>query len=92
MITSVRILIRGQVQGVGFRRAAQRRALSLGLTGWVRNLGDGSVEVFATGPETPVNALLRWCSSGSERARVAAVEAVNEDPQPFGSFKIRYES
>ena len=92
MIRSVRILIRGRVQGVGFRRAAQRRALSLGVTGWVRNLGDGSVEVFAVGPETPVNALLRWCSSGSERALVTTVEAVNEAPQHFDSFEIRYES
>ena len=58
----------------------------------MRNLGDGSVEVFVTGPETPVNAMLRWCFSGSEHARIATVEAINEGPQRVELFEIRYES
>lgn len=58
-------MVRGRVQGVGYRAGCHRRANELGLSGWVRNLPDGSVEVEAEGaPSTSLN----WCS-GAKRDR-----------------------
>jgi acylphosphatase len=54
MVKRVRILYSGQVQGVGFRFASERAALSLGLKGWVENLSDGRVEVMCEGEEDPI--------------------------------------
>jgi acylphosphatase len=70
-----RWLIRGVVQGVGFRHATRREALRLGLRGWVRNRGDGTVEVVAVGDATRLDALERWARHGPPAARVEQVEA-----------------
>jgi acylphosphatase len=53
-LVAVRALVRGQVQGVGFREATVRRARSVGVLGWVRNRDDGAVEVHAEGPPAAV--------------------------------------
>jgi acylphosphatase len=71
-----RLLIRGVVQGVGFRHATSREARRLGLRGWVRNRVDGSVEAVAVGDERQLAALLRWAERGPPAARVEAVETV----------------
>ena len=71
---AVRLIIRGRVQGVGFRWWACEAARRLGLDGWVRNLADGSVELLAAGPEAVVAGFIESCRSGPRGARVASVE------------------
>jgi len=68
-------VIRGVVQGVGFRYATQREALRLGLQGWVRNRADGAVEAVAAGDPAGVDALDRWVRRGPPAARVEQVDA-----------------
>lgn len=70
MKTGVRLIVRGVVQGVSYRKQTQRMATELGVNGWVQNLPDGSVEARLEGEATAVDALLAWCSVGPERARV----------------------
>lgn len=69
------LLIRGLVQGVGFRHALAREAQRLALRGWVRNRADGRVEAVACGDAAALDALQRWASRGPSAARVDAVEA-----------------
>ena len=68
-----RFLIEGSVQGVGFRNSCRRRALDLGLCGWVRNLKDGKVEVQAEGGEMALNEFRLWCERGPRAATVKRV-------------------
>lgn len=72
---AVHVLVSGNVQGVGYRQACRQVARSLDLVGWVRNLSDGRVEVFAQGPEEGVNKLLDWVWTGPAVARVLGVES-----------------
>ena len=66
----VHVVVYGRVQGVGYRAGAQRYANQRGLSGWVRNQPDGSVEILAEGPDDKVEELLTWCRSGSFLANV----------------------
>lgn len=75
MSKAVHVLVSGQVQGVGFRQGCRQAARSLGLVGWVRNLGDGRVELFAQGRDESVDRLLEWVWSGPSAARVTGVES-----------------
>jgi acylphosphatase len=68
-------IVRGDVQGVGFRYYVQGRAHQLGLSGWVRNRGDGSVECVAEGPQERLRRLLRDLERGPAGAEVDDVEA-----------------
>jgi acylphosphatase len=70
----VRLVARGRVQGVFYRASTREQARALGLTGWVRNLPDGSVEVLAEGPRERLERLVAWCRQGPPAARVSAVE------------------
>jgi acylphosphatase len=67
--------VSGRVQQVGYRQACRQLARSLGLVGWVRNVGDGRVEVFAQGETTGVDRLVDWLWSGPSLARVTGVES-----------------
>ena len=69
--------MRGLVQGVSFRAFTVDEARTRGLTGWVRNLPDGTVELEAQGDDAEVAALLAWCAHGPPAARVTDV-AVDE--------------
>ncbi len=71
---TVRLVIRGRVQGVGYRAWCMQTARELGLAGWVRNRADRSVEALAHGPAAAVEALVAACRSGPPAARVAGVE------------------
>jgi acylphosphatase len=68
------VVIRGQVQGVGFRAWAELTALELGVEGWVRNCRDGSVEVLLAGSEEVVLTMIELCRDGPPGARVEAVD------------------
>ncbi|MFZ1871838.1 acylphosphatase [Serratia sp. D1N4] len=81
----------GLVQGVGFRYNTQHKATALGLTGYARNLDDGSVEVVACGEQPQVNQLVEWLKSGGPRG--ARIERVLVEPQGVADhkgFSIRY--
>lgn len=71
---SIHAVVSGRVQGVGFRDFAAGRAQSLGLTGYVRNLEDGPVEVVAEGPREALEILIDRLRVGPDSARVTAVE------------------
>jgi acylphosphatase len=78
---AVRLTIRGNVQGVGYRWWARGEARRLGLDGWVENRPDGSVELIAQGSPAAVQQLADACRSGPSAARVVAVErSVADDP------------
>jgi acylphosphatase len=69
----VRAIVTGRVQGVSYRASTVDEARGHGLTGWVRNLPDGSVELEAQGDDARVIALIAWCAHGPPAARVAGV-------------------
>jgi acylphosphatase len=75
------VIIRGRVQGVGFRYWTRRTATARGLEGWVRNRRDGSVEAVFAGPAEAVMAVITTCRRGPSSARVEALreEATNPD-------------
>jgi acylphosphatase len=68
--SALHLFIEGGVQGVGFCNATQKKAFALRLTGWVRNLPDGRVEVLIVGPEDVHNTMLTWCYDGPAFAKV----------------------
>ena len=83
------VLISGRVQGVCFRMYACDEATRLGLTGWVRNLREGSVEALAEGEEEALAGFLAWCRRGPPHARVAAaVEDYSAATAEFDEFTI----
>ena len=65
----VRVIVRGYVQGVGFRANCARRADALGVTGWVRNQWDGSVEALFEGDAAAVDRLVDWCRARPQPLR-----------------------
>jgi acylphosphatase len=82
---TVRLLIAGKVQAVGYRVWATRTAVSLGLRGWVRNRSDGAVELLATGDDDAVAAMVEACRRGPSHARVDSIEIFEaEDPGHAG--------
>jgi DNA ligase D-like protein (predicted 3'-phosphoesterase) len=87
--SAVRATVRGRVQGVFFRDATRRRALELGVMGWVRNAEDGSVLVHAEGPEEAVGKLLAFLHQGPPSARVEAVEVGMAKVEGHEQFAVR---
>jgi acylphosphatase len=84
-----RVLIGGRVQGVAFRFFAEKTAARRGVTGWVRNLDDGRVEVLAEGPGPAVADFLTDLRSGPRLARVETFEVRRETATgEFGGFRI----
>src|SRR5262245_18633033 len=75
-----RSLVSGRVQGVFYRATCVRKAESLGLTGYARNLADGSVEVLACGEPLAVEQFIGWLWEGSAASKVTAVETLDVDP------------
>lgn len=73
-LKQVQLFVRGRVQGVFFRASAQREAKRLGLTGWVRNRPDSSVEILAEGEEDQLKELIAWANRGPSAARVERVD------------------
>ena len=83
------VIVRGQVQGVGFRWSADARARDLGLAGWVRNRSDGTVEAEIQGTEEQVDAMLDWLHRGPQFASVTAVDVSEATLNSETGFSIR---
>lgn len=75
MTQALHLFITGRVQGVSYRANAARTAQTLGLSGWVRNLPDGRVELYAEGEEKPLKTLLAWAHEGPAHARIDHIDA-----------------
>ena len=84
-----RAVVRGVVQGVGFRFFAERSARALGVRGWVRNRPDGSVESVAEGDDAAVEEYLRRLERGPAGARVDDVDVENVFPEGSAVFEVR---
>jgi acylphosphatase len=84
-----RFVVRGRVQGVGFRWFVEREAHVLGVAGWVRNNADSSVEVFAVGTREQLSGLRSRLREGPRAARVDDVEEFESKPVPgLTTFRI----
>ena len=73
-----RYLVSGRVQGVFYRDSTRRQAQAMGLTGWVRNLFDGRVEVLACGDPVQLDTFAKWLEIGPEYAKVTNIEVLPE--------------
>jgi acylphosphatase len=82
------LLIAGRVQGVGFRFYMERKARALGVTGWVRNRRDGSVEAVVQGTTGAVEAMIAWARRGPPSAVVAEVR-VTDAGGDYAGFETR---
>jgi acylphosphatase len=85
-----RFLVSGRVQGVFYRATTREQAAALGLTGWVKNLDDGCVELVACGPADVVAKLEQWLYRGPDYARVDEVLVEDMAIQSFTGFQVRY--
>lgn len=81
-------LVRGRVQGVGFRYAARERARRLGLVGWVRNLADGRVELHVQGGASSLADFEVWLAAGPPGAVIDALEIEDAAAGSFERFEI----
>lgn len=88
---SVRMVVSGRVQGVGFRYFTRREATGLGLAGWVKNLPSGQVELRVRGAEPALDALRRRLRRGPRGSRVTGLEEWPiEADDDWSSFRIEY--
>lgn len=89
--TGRRILVRGRVQGVGYRAWFAREAGRFGLIGWVRNRRDGTVEAWVGGGEKPIRLLVEACEEGPPAAEVSEVVVAVMEADPLGRPGGRFE-
>jgi len=90
-MSSVNIQVTGKVQGVSYRYSTKKKAKSVQLTGWVKNLPDGSVQIYAQGADSSIASLIEWCHHGPASAIVkdVIVEELNKSPAiHLKSFEI----
>ena len=91
MAVRLHCIIKGRVQGVCFRQYTVDEAETLGLTGWVRNRSDGTVELVAEGESDKLKRLEEWCRQGPSYAHVTSVQAEYSDAtREFGGFQVAW--
>lgn len=83
------VTVHGQVQGVFFRDSCRREAEHHGVTGWIQNSADGTVEAFFEGPADAVEAVVRWAHDGPTRAVVERVVVTEREPAGLSEFRVR---
>jgi acylphosphatase len=88
-IKNIQINISGRVQGVGFRYSAIHKARETGITGYVKNMYDGSVFIEAEGDKTNLDHFLLWCHKGPTWARVDKVTTTPGILKNYSSFSVR---
>ena len=84
-----RVIVSGEVQGVGFRATGRRAARAAGVAGWVRNLSDGRVEAVFEGDQVAVDAMVAWCRRGPSWATVSGVSVEEQPPAGEHGFASR---
>ena len=82
------IVVRGRVQGVGFRYAARNQARSLGLKGWVENQPDASVRTLIQGSQEACNSYIQWCRMGTAYSWVEQVDIEEKPTSALSRFRI----
>ncbi len=86
----MQVIVSGRVQGVFFRQSTVDQARRLGITGWVRNLPSGEVEIMAEGRRRDLEALRSWAEQGPRHARVTGVrEEWSQFANEFSDFRVR---
>ncbi len=89
-VARAHLFIHGRVQGVFYRAICEEQARGLSLSGWVRNLPDGRVEVVTEGEQADVQNLIAWCRKGPVDSKDTDVEVRREEPLgETGGFRIR---
>ncbi|CAM3069923.1 acylphosphatase [Vibrio mytili] len=83
-----RFIVKGLVQGVGFRYQTSHQGMTLGLTGYAKNLNNGDVEVMACGTEAQIAEFSEWLEQGPRTATVESVSKESASYKPFRGFKI----
>ncbi len=82
------VLVKGIVQGVGYRYSTKFNADRLGVSGWVRNLDNGDVEAVFEGGKDSVCSIIDWCKKGPSMSRVDRVAVDYEEPEGLSCFSI----
>ncbi|WP_127472919.1 acylphosphatase [Microbacterium sulfonylureivorans] len=85
----VHVVVRGDVQGVGYRYTMRMVAREAGVTGWVRNRRDGTVEAEVEGDDGQVDEVLAWMAEGPPGSRVAEATVTDAPPAGDRSFEVR---
>ena len=87
----VHIFVTGRVQGVFFRQATKVVAIKNNVTGWIKNLDDGRVEIMIEGEDKCVDSVIGWCNFGPANSRVDDIEVNNEEfKNEFSMFDVLY--
>jgi acylphosphatase len=89
MLQTISITVSGLVQGVYFRQSTKEKALELGISGIVKNLPNGNVQILATGTNDQLNQLVQWCTVGPARAKVTSVNVEPVNKQEYMGFVIQ---
>lgn len=84
-----RVIVKGNVQGVGFRYSVRERARQRGVSGWVSNRTDGSVEAVLEGDDGSVETLVAFMREGPRAADVDRVDVTAEEPEGLRGFDVR---
>lgn len=85
---TIEINVFGKVQGVWFRKNTQRAAQRLGVSGTVKNMDDGSVQIVATADKKTLDKMVEWCKKGDPPAEVANIDVVALSLKRFDGFQI----
>lgn len=85
---TIRLIIKGKVQGVFYRAHTKEIADLIGIKGWVRNLPDNNVEIMATAADDVLKKFIGWCKQGPPRAKVDEVIVEELGPEEFNGFRI----
>jgi acylphosphatase len=88
-VSAVRLVVHGEVQGVGYRDAVRSEAESAGASGWVANRSDGTVEAHVEGDEQAVERVVSFAGRGPSGAEVERVEREDADPEESQGFIVR---
>ena len=86
----IHLIVSGRVQGVFFRDNTRRKAKELRLTGYAKNLPDGSVEIVAEGNEDKLDELIKFIKKGPGVAMVEGIKVTHKEPENFKTFEIRH--
>ncbi len=84
----IRVVVHGLVQGVWFRESCRRVADEQGVSGWVRNRSDGTVEAVFEGEPQPVSVAVSWCRIGPPRAEVTGIDVTEETSEGLMGFRV----